>query len=137
MSPVYCTLVCRYVPEWPEKVVDGSVVSLTVRQLCCHMAGVRHYDRKDEQAGEQEFLKKEYYIKEHFSTTDESLELFKDDELLHAPGTKCCYTTHGFTLLAKVDCSGVGSVQCCAVKCHVFTTVQFVTAYSVFNCLVC
>ena len=91
-------------PEWPEKVVEGSAVSLTVRQLCCHMAGVRHYDRKGEQAGEQEFLKKEYYIKEHFSSTDQSLELFKDDELLHAPGTKCCYTTHGYTLLAKVDC---------------------------------
>ena len=93
----------KYVPDWPVKTVDGKEVELTVRQLCCHLSGVRHYDRKeDEGKVKDEFQKEEYYIKEHFSTTDESVALFKDDVLLSAPGQEFHYTTHGFTLLARV-----------------------------------
>ena len=93
----------EYVPDWPVKMVDGKEVELTVRQLCCHLSGVRHYDRKEDEGKEkEEFQKEEYYIKEHFSTTDESVALFKDDALLSAPGQEFHYTTHGFTLLAKV-----------------------------------
>jgi len=93
----------KYVPDWPVKTVDGKEVELTVRQLCCHLSGVRHYDRKeDEGKVKDEFQKEEYYIKEHFSTTDESVALFKDDALLSAPGQEFHYTTHGFTLLARV-----------------------------------
>ena len=90
-----------YVPEWPEKTVDGQRVTLTVRQLCCHMAGVRHYTKKGEEAGE-EFGLKEYHLRDVFDTTEASLALFKDDELISAPGSEFHYTTHGFTLLAKV-----------------------------------
>merc|ERR1719228_38036 len=71
--------ITKYVPDWPDKIVDGQPVDITVRQLCCHLSGVRHYDKK---GAKEEFEKKEYYIKEHFKTIDESLALFKDDQLL-------------------------------------------------------
>ena len=93
--------ISEYVPEFPRKTVDGKEVSITVRQLCCHMGGIRHYTKKGEQ-DEDEFSLKEYFLKETFATTDESLKLFQDDELLSAPGTEFHYTTHGFTLLAKI-----------------------------------
>ena len=38
--------ITEYVPEFPRKTVDGREVSITVRQLCCHMAGIRHYTRQ-------------------------------------------------------------------------------------------
>ena len=88
-----------YVPEWPEKVVGGESVRMTVRQLCSHMAGVRHYTARGD---EQEFDRQEYYLKDKFATTDASLALFKDDELISAPGREFHYSTHGYTLLAKV-----------------------------------
>jgi len=50
----------------------------------------------------EEFDMKEYFLKDTFSTTDESVKLFSEDDLLCAPGEKFNYTTHGFTLLAKV-----------------------------------
>ena len=99
--------VTEYVPDFPKKVLDGKEVNITVRQLCCHMSGIRHYNRKGEK-DEDEFCLKEYYIKDTFKTTDDSVALFKDDELLSAPGTEFNYTTHGFTLLAKVIENVVG-----------------------------
>jgi len=91
----------NYVPDWPEKTVDGEKVEITVRQLCCHMSGVRHYARKNENDVKEIDLQ-EYYIKDEFSSTDDSIKLFRDDDLLSKPGEKFNYTTHGFTLLAKV-----------------------------------
>ena len=90
----------QYVPDWPEKTVGGEKVRITVRQLCCHMAGVRHYTAK--KADQQEFDMEEYYLKDKFPTTDDSLALFRDDELISAPGKEFHYSTHGYTLLAKV-----------------------------------
>ena len=37
-----------------------------------------------------------------FSTVNEALSLFLNDELLHRPGTTWNYTTHGYTLLSAV-----------------------------------
>jgi len=99
--------VSEYVPNFPKKFHDGKEVNITVRQLCCHMSGVRHYTRKGEK-DEDEFSLKEYFLKETFKTTDESLKLFQDDELLSAPGSEFHYTTHGYTLLAKVIENVVG-----------------------------
>ena len=78
-----------------------------MRQLCSHLSGVRHYEKKksdknDDSENKEEFEQKEYYIKEKFDTTAASLDLFKTDELLSKPGTAFHYTTHGFTLLAAV-----------------------------------
>ena len=47
-----------------------------------------------------EFANKEYYIREHFDTVKEAMDLFKDDPLLKKPGSDYLYTTHGWTLLS-------------------------------------
>merc|ERR1719228_1084958 len=96
-----------YVKDWPEKTVDDEKVCITVRQLCSHMGGIRHYERKKtgdetDEGKKDEFELKEYYIKEKFDSTEKSLDLFRNDELMSKPGTKFLYSTHGFTLLAAV-----------------------------------
>ncbi len=35
-----------YVPSFPEKSCDGERVTITTRQLLCHMSGIRHYFKK-------------------------------------------------------------------------------------------
>ena len=60
---------------------------MTVRQLCSHLGGVRHYDRRGEDhLATQEMDKAEYYLKEPFASTDASIDLFREDELLSSPG---------------------------------------------------
>jgi CubicO group peptidase (beta-lactamase class C family) len=73
-----------YCPAWPE-----THPSITTRQLLGHLAGVRHYTRRGESAG-----------KSHYYTIADALALFKDDPLVHAPGSKHLYSTYGFTVVA-------------------------------------
>jgi CubicO group peptidase (beta-lactamase class C family) len=73
-----------YCPAWPEKHPP-----ITTRQLLGHLGGVRHYSRRGESAG-----------KAHHFTVADALALFKDDPLLHAPGSKYSYSTYGYTLVA-------------------------------------
>lgn len=73
-----------YCPAWPEK---HPVV--TTRQVLGHLAGIRHYTRPGESSG-----------KEHYFTTDQALALFKNDDLLHPPGSRHLYSTYGYTLVA-------------------------------------
>lgn len=61
---------------------------ITVRQLLGHLGGIRHYKTPSESANTR-----------HFKTLAEASDLFKDDPLLHEPGTKYFYTTYGFNLL--------------------------------------
>jgi CubicO group peptidase (beta-lactamase class C family) len=72
----------RYVPSFPEK-----QWTVTPRMLLGHLAGVRHYKGD------------EINITRHYATLTEGLSIFKDDPLLHEPGTKYAYTTYGFNLL--------------------------------------
>lgn len=44
----------------------------------------------------------EYYIKDKYDNVKMSLDLFKDDPLVHKPGTKFLYTTHGWTLVSAI-----------------------------------
>ncbi|CAL4096312.1 unnamed protein product, partial [Meganyctiphanes norvegica] len=37
----------KYVPYFPVKTYDGKEVTITTRQLCSHMSGIRHYKLKD------------------------------------------------------------------------------------------
>lgn len=83
-----------YVPGFPEKSIGGIPVTITLRHLLSHMAGIRHY------GSDKEFDNKEYYIKKHYKTINDSLQLFSNDELLSAPGTSFHYTTHGWTLIS-------------------------------------
>jgi hypothetical protein len=34
--------VSHYLPTWPDKLVDGQPVSITLRQLCSHLGGIRY-----------------------------------------------------------------------------------------------
>ena len=76
----------NYVPEYPAK-----QWGFTTRNVLTHSSGIRHYtsDKPDS------FLP-------HFNSVSESLVVFKDDPLLFEPGTKFSYSTHAFTLAARI-----------------------------------
>ena len=77
---------------WPE---DKS--SITLRQLLSHSSGIRHYERKHEIEARKQLEKEkgkdavkaeefENFAK-HYKKATDALELFKDDELVHEPGS--------------------------------------------------
>ena len=72
-----------YCAAWPEK-----QPAITVRQVMAHLAGIRHYGKPGESAG-----------KAHYFVLQDSLALFKDDPLLHEPGSKYLYSTYGYNLV--------------------------------------
>ncbi|MBU2948998.1 beta-lactamase family protein [Zobellia uliginosa] len=80
-----------YVPYYPKKKYD-----FTIRQLASHTAGIRGY------RGVEYGLNKTYSIKE-------SIEIFKDDELLFKPGTDYLYNSFDWVLisLAMQEVSGI------------------------------
>ena len=49
-----------------------------------------------------EYALSEYHIKDEFDSVEKSLKLFADDDLMHAPGSKYLYSTHGWTLVSAV-----------------------------------
>lgn len=72
----------KYVPSFPEKPWP-----VTSRLLLGHLAGIRHYQGDEANSTR------------YYPTLTEGLSLFKDDPLLHEPGTKYAYTSYGFNLL--------------------------------------
>jgi len=80
-----------YVPYYPKKQWD-----FTIRQLASHTAGIRGY------RGTEYGLNKPYSIKE-------SIEIFKDDDLILEPGTDYLYNSYGWVLisLAMQEASGI------------------------------
>lgn len=82
---------CKYVSYYPKKKWD-----FTIRQLASHTAGVRGYQ------GTEYGLNKAYSIKE-------SIEIFKDDDLLFEPGTDYLYNSYDWVLisLAMQEASGI------------------------------
>ena len=96
-----------YCPAWPEK-----HPSITTRQVLGHLAGIRHYTRRGESSG-----------KDHYFTTADALALFKDDDLLHAPGTRYSYSTYGYTLAACAIEGASGTSYEAFMKERVFTPV--------------
>ncbi len=75
----------RYVPSFPTKQWP-----VTTRQLLGHLAGVRHY-RGDEVNSTR-----------RYPSVTAALSIFKDDPLLHEPGSKYQYTTYGYNLAGAV-----------------------------------
>ena len=73
----------QYCQAWPEK-----HPIITARQLLGHLAGVRHYAKRGESSGTTTYF-----------SIEEALALFKNDPLLHEPGSKYSYTTYGYTVL--------------------------------------
>ncbi|MBX7164940.1 MAG: beta-lactamase family protein [Pirellulales bacterium] len=78
--------ITNFVPEFPAK-PEGPV---TLQRLLTHTSGIRHY-----KPGEFEQTR-------HYDTLAAAIEIFKDDPLLFAPGTRFSYTTYGYNLLAGV-----------------------------------
>jgi CubicO group peptidase (beta-lactamase class C family) len=76
----------KYCPAFPEKAWP-----VTTHQVLGHLAGIRHYTRPGEASGT-----------EHFFTINEALRIFKDDPLLHQPGSRYFYSTYGYNLLGCV-----------------------------------
>ncbi|MCB0630529.1 MAG: serine hydrolase domain-containing protein [Saprospiraceae bacterium] len=72
-----------YVPSFPEKEWP-----ITLRQLGGHLAGIRHYQGN-------EFLNDKKY-----ETVLEGLDIFKNDPLLHEPGSKYAYSSYGWNLIS-------------------------------------
>ena len=75
----------RYVPSFPQKEFP-----VTSRQLAAHLGGIRHY----REGG--------FFNREPYASVTESLEIFKNDPLLHEPGTQREYSTYGYVLLSAV-----------------------------------
>ena len=76
----------RYVPSFPEKPWP-----ITTRQLLSHLGGIRHY------VPNEEFDATRQYV-----SVLEGLDVFKDDPLVHEPGTAYLYSTYGFDLAGAV-----------------------------------
>ena len=75
----------RYVPSFPEKRHP-----ITTRQLGGHLGGIRHYNGN------------ENFIRDPYETVLDALSIFKDDPLLHEPGSAFSYTSYGFNLISAV-----------------------------------
>ncbi|MDQ3012889.1 MAG: beta-lactamase family protein [Acidobacteriota bacterium] len=71
----------KYCPAFPEKQWQ-----VTSRQLLAHLGGIRHHRFTDPST-------------RHFDSITDSLSFFKDDPLLHEPGTKYFYSTLGYSVL--------------------------------------
>ena len=76
-----------YVPSFPEK-----AWSITTRQLMGHVAGVRH------PPFDEELL----FMRKHCESPLDGLELFADDPLLFAPGTRYRHSSYGWTLVGAI-----------------------------------
>lgn len=81
-----------YVPEFPDK---GE--KITARQLLCHQGGIVHYSN-----GKVVQTRKDYPNPHPFADVVVALDKFKDSPLIHKPGTRYSYTTHGYILLSAV-----------------------------------
>ncbi len=73
-----------YLSNYPKKKYD-----FTIRQIGGHLAGIRHYRGKE-------------FISSKKMTIKEGLDIFKNDTLVHQPGTKYRYSTYGWNLLSAV-----------------------------------
>ena len=76
------TSIYEYIPDYPQKPFD-----FTVKQLAGHLAGIRTYRAN------------EYTLNKAYSI-EQGVNLFKDDILQSAPGTKFLYSSYGINLIS-------------------------------------
>ena len=86
-----------YLPEIPTFFWQNQEVSITLRQLAAHKAGLRAYKPADNKYGFEE-----YAITENFPNVSSALKLFINDPLISKPGDLFNYSNHGYTLLSRV-----------------------------------
>jgi serine beta-lactamase-like protein LACTB len=72
-----------YCPSFPQKPWP-----ITPRHLLGHLSGIRNF--RDNAEGRS---------KRHYTSLRETLDLFKNDPLLHEPGARMTYSTYGYNLL--------------------------------------
>src|ERR1051326_4415326 len=77
----------KYCPAFPQK--EGPITS---RQLLGHLSGIRHYNPDGKGDVPEDSAR-------HFSSMQESLQLFANDPLLSRPGAEFHYSTYGYTVL--------------------------------------
>ncbi|KAG4073161.1 hypothetical protein HA402_002550 [Bradysia odoriphaga] len=77
--------------KFPRKTFNGNEVNITLRQLVSHMGGIRHY-----------LSDTEFYQKVGCDSIYESLNYFKDDPLIAAPGTEYHYSSFGYVTVGAV-----------------------------------
>ncbi len=77
----------KYCPVFPKKPWP-----ITSRQVLGHLAGIRHYKEDDPALSSTR----------HYSSMEEALKTFADDDLVTEPGKKFNYSTFGYTLLGCV-----------------------------------
>ena len=80
----------KYCPAFPQKEWP-----ITSRELLGHLGGIRHYNRDGKGDIPEDSAR-------HFSSMEESLQVFAADPLVAKPGTKFNYSTYGYTLLGCV-----------------------------------
>jgi serine beta-lactamase-like protein LACTB len=80
----------KYCPSFPKKEWP-----ITSRELLGHLGGIRHYNPDGKGDIPDDSAK-------HFSTMEESLQIFAGDPLVAKPGTKFHYSTYGYTVLGCV-----------------------------------
>ncbi|XP_046396312.1 uncharacterized protein LOC124163441 isoform X2 [Ischnura elegans] len=94
----------KYIPNYPEKYFGDYYYTITTRQLMSHLSGIRHYSKmkKSDSMSSGDGQLEEFYGREKYETVEKSLSIFKDDDLLHPPGSKYLYTTYGWTVVSAV-----------------------------------
>ncbi len=95
----------KYCPAFPQKQWP-----VTARQLLGHLGGVRHYHANGDDTE----------ITRHYTSVVAALDVFKDDPLLHEPGTKYLYSSYGFTLLGCVIEGASGLKYADYVRANIF-----------------
>jgi serine beta-lactamase-like protein LACTB len=80
----------KYCPAFPKKEWP-----ITSRKLLGHLGGIRHYNSDGKGDIPEDSAR-------HFSSMEESLQIFAADPLVAKPGAKFNYSTYGYTLLGCV-----------------------------------
>jgi serine beta-lactamase-like protein LACTB, mitochondrial len=80
----------KYCPAFPKKEWP-----ITTRELLGHLGGIRHYNPDGKGDIPEDSAR-------HFSSMEESLQIFAGDPLVAKPGTKFHYSTYGYTILGCV-----------------------------------
>jgi serine beta-lactamase-like protein LACTB, mitochondrial len=76
----------RYVPSFPTKRWP-----MTTRQVGGHLAGIRHYDRSEENI-----------VYTHYDDVVAGLAVFQNDSLRFQPGARFSYSSYGWNLISAI-----------------------------------